>query len=104
MPLEVIIMTDPISNLGRTATQLSASSEKNQKVTAPKLADDGIKKSPDNDVLILSKTTESSLANAEFDADKVARIKTAIREGNYPIDAVKVAESFIALERMIDGS
>jgi flagellar biosynthesis anti-sigma factor FlgM len=55
-------------------------------------------------VLILSKTTESSLANAEFDADKVARIKTAIREGNYPVDAAKVAESFIALERMIDGS
>ena len=97
-------MIDPISNLGRTATQLSTSNEKNQKVTAPKVADDGIKKSPNNDELILSKAVESSLANAEFDADKVDRIKTAIREGNYPIDAVKVAESFIALERMIDGS
>ena len=97
-------MTDPISNLGRTATQLSTSNEKNQKVTAPKVADDGIKKSPNNDELILSKAVESSLANAEFDADKVARIKTAIREGNYPVDATKVAESFVALERMIDGS
>ena len=97
-------MTDPISNLGRTATQLSTSNEKNQKVTVPKVADDGIKKSPNNDELILSKAVESSLANAEFDADKVARIKTAIREGNYPVDATKVAESFVALERMIDGS
>ena len=97
-------MIDPISNLGRTATQLSTSNEKNQKVTAPKVADDGIKKSPNNDELILSKAVESSLANAEFDADKVARIKTAISEGNYPVDAAKVAESFVALERMIDGS
>lgn len=97
-------MTDPISNLGRTATQLSTSNEKNQKVTVPKVADDGIKKSPNNDELILSKAVESSLANAEFDADKVARIKTAIREGNYPVDATKVAESFVALERMIAGS
>jgi|TARA_B110000977_G_scaffold165623_1_gene212960 flagellar biosynthesis anti-sigma factor FlgM len=102
MPLEVIIMTDPISNLGRTATQLSASNEKNQKMAAPKVSDDGIQKSPNNDELILSKATESSLAKAEFDADKVARIKAAIREGNYPVDAAKVAESFIALERMID--
>ena len=37
-------MTDPISNLGRTATQLSASNEKNQKMAAPKVSDDGIQK------------------------------------------------------------
>jgi flagellar biosynthesis anti-sigma factor FlgM len=39
------------------------------------------------------------LPNAEFDSAKVARIKAAIQEGNYPIDAKKVAESFAALGR-----
>ena len=102
MLVEAMIMTNLISNLGRTATQLSPSTEKNQKVAAPKVADDGIQKNPNSDELILSKVAESSLANAEFDANKVAQIKAAIREGNYPVDATKVAESFVALERMID--
>jgi negative regulator of flagellin synthesis FlgM len=44
------------------------------------------------------------MANAEFDTAKVARIKEAIEQGNYPIDAKKVAESFASLERMIGGS
>ena len=47
---------------------------------------------------------EKAMANAEFDAAKVARIKEAIEQGNYPIDAKKVAESFASLERMIGGS
>jgi anti-sigma28 factor (negative regulator of flagellin synthesis) len=33
----------------------------------------------------------------------VSRIKTAIAEGNYPVDAKKVAEKFVALESMIYG-
>jgi negative regulator of flagellin synthesis FlgM len=57
-----------------------------------------------SDELVLSKTAESALANAEFDAAKVAQIKAAIEEGNYPIDAKKVAESFASLEKMISGS
>ena len=36
-------------------------------------------------------------------AEKVAKIKAAIEQGNYPIDARKVAESFASLERMIGG-
>ena len=32
------------------------------------------------------------------------KIKAAIQEGNYPIDAKKVAESFAALEGMISSN
>jgi negative regulator of flagellin synthesis FlgM len=100
-------MTDPISNLGRTAAQILSGSDaaKNQKT------DGGLKQVNDNssvkgtsDELILSKAAESALSNAEFDAAKVAQIKAAIQEGNYPIDAKKVAESFASLEKMISGS
>ena len=98
-------MTDPISNLGRSTAQLNPGSEK---VSGAKVdsdltntADKTIK--PNNDEIIFSEATESALANAEFNAAKVAKIKAAIEEGNYPIDARKVAESFASLERMIGG-
>jgi len=99
-------MTDPISNLGRSAAQLSNSSGvKNEKTsTVSKSVDDQIKAKTGSDELVLSETAETALANAEFDSAKVARIKAAIQEGNYPIDAKKVAESFAALEGMISSN
>ena len=66
--------------------------------------DDQIKAKTGSDELVLSETAETALANAEFDSAKVARIKAAIQEGNYPIDAKKVAESFAALEGMISSN
>ena len=99
-------MTDPISNLGRTASQLSNSGGvKNEKTsTVSKSVDDQIKAKTGSDELVLSETAETALANAEFDSAKVAKIKAAIQEGNYPIDAKKVAESFAALEGMISSN
>jgi len=44
-----------------------------------------------------------ALADAAFDSEKVARIKQAIEEGNYPLDAKRIAESFVSLEKMIGG-
>lgn len=99
-------MTDPISNVGRSAAQLN---NVNEKAKAPK-ADDLVTQKTEkpvqsnNDELVLSEATEKAMANAEFDAAKVARIKEAIEQGNYPIDAKKVAESFASLEQMIGGS
>ena len=37
----------------------------------------------------------------DFDADKVERIKQAIRDGNYPLDSRRIAESFVALEKLV---
>jgi negative regulator of flagellin synthesis FlgM len=97
-------MTDPISNLGRSASQPNLANEKvkHSKTDAiPTQADKVVP--PKNDEVVLSGASESALANAEFNAEKVAKIKAAIEQGNYPIDARKVAESFASLERMIGG-
>ena len=53
--------------------------------------------------MILSEAAEAALAGAVFDAEKVARIKQAIEEGSYPLDAKRIAESFVSLEKMIGG-
>ena len=71
----------------------------------PKKVDEGLKDNAltqKQDEVILSEAAKS-LAKAEFDEVKVAQIKAAIRDGNYPIDAKKVAESFASLEKMIGG-
>ena len=96
-------MTDPISNLGRSTAQLNTGSERVKNTRADNAVAPAADKAAkaNNDELILSATTESALANAEFDAAKVARIKEAIEQGNYPIDAKKVAESFASLESLI---
>ena len=96
-------MTDPISGLSRSQVQLNPGAEKakhnkaSAEAAAPKAA------APVNDELILSDATETAMATAEFDAEKVAKIKAAIEAGNYPLDADRIAESFASLERMIGG-
>lgn len=52
--------------------------------------------------LELSETARRSMADPTFDRAKVDAIKAALRDGNYPLDSRKIAESFVALERMID--
>ena len=42
------------------------------------------------------------IAEPGFDAGKVATIKQAIAAGNYPLDSKRIAQSFVALEKMID--
>jgi len=51
--------------------------------------------------LMLSERLESALRQAEFDENKVRQISDAIREGNYPLDARRIAESFVPLEKLL---
>jgi negative regulator of flagellin synthesis FlgM len=98
-------MTDPISQLGRASVQLNnADQVKNKKAdeAAAQEAKQATPK-PQQDEVILSEAAEAALAGADFDAEKVARIKQAIEEGNYPLDAKRIAESFVSLEKMIGG-
>jgi negative regulator of flagellin synthesis FlgM len=39
----------------------------------------------------------------EFDRAKVDAIKTAIQQGQYPLDSRRIAENFLAIEKMIKG-
>jgi len=54
------------------------------------------------DKMDLSAEATRLLAEPGFDAGKVLAIKQAIAEGNYPLDSKRIAESFVALERMIN--
>jgi len=51
--------------------------------------------------LALSESIGAAMKSAEFDVDKVNQITEAIRMGNYPLDARKIAESFIPLEQLL---
>lgn len=44
---------------------------------------------------------EKALAGAGFDQEKIESIKSAIEQGNYPLDNRKIAESFIPLEKLL---
>jgi negative regulator of flagellin synthesis FlgM len=51
--------------------------------------------------LVLSEPLVFAMKSAEYDENKVKQISDAIREGNYPLDARKIAESFIPLEKLL---
>lgn len=53
------------------------------------------------DEVKLSNVTAKVASAPEFDQAKVDRIRKAIEEGNYPLDSRRIAESFLALEKLI---
>ena len=50
---------------------------------------------------MLSAAAQSAIAEPAFDRAKVDAIKDAIRDGNYPLNAKRIAENFVAIEQMI---
>ena len=59
------------------------------------------KATPGADKISLSNVAQKVMAQPEFDRAKVESIKQAIKDGNYPINPRRIAESFVALEKMI---
>lgn len=55
------------------------------------------------DEVLLSQEVTKALDEATFDATKVASIKQAIENGSYPLDARKIAENMVLLEKLIGG-
>ena len=53
------------------------------------------------DQVELSESVERAIEDAKFDAAKVEALRLAIMEGNYPLDAKRIAENMLDLERMI---
>ena len=56
---------------------------------------------PGPDTLSLSNVAQKAMNEPEFDRVKVESIKKAIQDGQYPLDAKRIAESFVAIEKMI---
>jgi len=55
------------------------------------------------DELQLSEVAQKAMQEPEFDRAKVDAIKSAIQQGNYPVDSRRIAENFVAIEKMIKG-
>ena len=100
-------MTDPISHFGRKAQIESASRQPVAKgeprTLAPAAGEATRAAAPAMDELRLSKVAQQVMQEPEFDRTKVEAIKTAIQQGQYPVDSRRIAENFVAIEKMIKG-
>jgi len=103
-------MSDPVSNNARIANQAAsraALDKLDNKSKAVKNAPSPEAKAapapaPQNaDTVNLSNVTQRAKDAPDFDRAKVEAIKTALREGSYPINPRRIAENFVALEKMI---
>ena len=56
---------------------------------------------PRADELVLSDIAQRAMAEPAFDRNKVEAIKQALKDGNYPLNARRIAESFVSMEKLI---
>ena len=110
-------MTDPISpsprplpayNGARKSADKAGGSEKFASLanTAPAATPGALPPAPpantDNaDEINLRKVAQRMHEEPNFDRKKVDSIRQAIRDGQYPLDPRRIAESFLAIEQMI---
>lgn len=103
-------MSDPVSQ-NRIASAGSATRttlDKIGKKSAPPRTDAPVEnKAPartqSGDSVNLSNVKERMDAQPDFDRAKVDAIKAALQQGNYPVNPRKIAESFVSLEKLIQG-
>ena len=55
------------------------------------------------DQIARSDSVVKAIEGSKFDAAKVEALRLAIMEGNYPLDAKRIAENMVDLERMINS-
>ena len=96
-------MTNSINNLGSSARAQPASTNrpaaKAEDKGRPQLATTNQEPRQSAEMVKLAMSKPS-----DFDEAKVESIKRAIKEGNYPLDARRIAESFLSLESLIGRS
>lgn len=95
-------MTDAISQYGRLNSSSNAVRASVDKAAKKAPADGSTPAArPGEDSVALSNVAAKAMAEPDFDRAKVESIKQAIAQGQYPLDAQRIAESFVAIERMI---
>jgi len=96
-------MTDPIS--GVSAKALSAIKPEQKKDDELRSSDVESQDAPVarqmSDEVQLSDETVVELRRAGFDEAKVAQIKQALADGNYPLDPKRIAEGFTEIEKLL---
>ena len=96
-------MSDSISKLTNPVPPAPITAEAPKERAEGTQVSDKTKLEAGTDKFVLSPQAEKVLSSAEFDQALVDRVKAAIADGSYPVDARKVAEKFVALESMIYG-
>lgn len=98
-------MTDPVSSFRRVAQmdspirQVAAKAQERANEAAPESPAKVLP--PETDQVKLSAVAQKAMQEPEFDRAKVEAIKLAIQQGQYPIDTRRIAENFLAIEKMI---
>jgi negative regulator of flagellin synthesis FlgM len=100
-------MTDPISSFRRIAQMDSpsrpAAAKVSERATDSSL-ETAVKPAPmRTDEVQLSEVAQKAMQEPQFDRAKVESIKSAIEQGLYPVDSKRIAENFVAIEKMIKG-
>ena len=96
-------MADMISQIGG-AKQTDSTAQRTSKVKQGEgNAQEAVASSPKavSDEVVLTEISQKAANESGFDPQKVEAIKQAISDGNYPLDARKIAESFSSLEKLI---
>jgi negative regulator of flagellin synthesis FlgM len=105
-------MTDPISNqVSRLTSNVGPARTANDKADKKAAASNAPaadskaaeRKAVDSDTLALSNVNQRVNSQPEFDRSKVEAIKASLKNGSYPLNPRRIAESFVALEQMITG-
>lgn len=102
-------MTDAISQYGRlnqsdSSVRSSVDKASKKAAAAPSSPQGGEKSAATSagaDSVSLSNVAQKAMEEPDFDRAKVEAIKQAIADGQYPLDPKRIAESFMAIERMI---
>ncbi len=95
-------MADMISQIGG-AKQTDSTAQRTSKVKQGEGNAQKAVASPKavSDEVVLTEISQKAANESGFDPQKVEAIKQAISDGNYPLDARKIAESFSSLEKLI---
>jgi negative regulator of flagellin synthesis FlgM len=100
-------MTNPVSNFGgpdRLAPSAAQKPAKSERRDGADKSDAGGKvRTRSDDAFEMSDLALQAKQEPEFDRAKVDAIKQALKDGQYPLDARRIAENFVAIERMIKG-
>jgi negative regulator of flagellin synthesis FlgM len=99
-------MNSPINGYGRqlgTSLLERYNSEKLEKAGDKAASSKATAPSAGDDQLVLSDVAKQAMSDSSFDQAKVDAIKQAIQNGQYPLNARRIAESFVAIEQMIKG-
>ncbi len=105
-------MSIPINNLNRSATESLNSKTASSRLKTSSDGDDVIQSSEitENERDTVSLSAESAQVRGlqnrlgdipEVDAEKVARIKKEIANGNYPVDSKAIADNLLQLEKAL---